>query len=307
MNMPENKSDYDIQNEKIGKRMSLIKRKIVVMSGKGGVGKTTVTVNIASALASMGLKVGILDTDVHGPNVAKMLGCEDGSVLSPDGVVMYPVETEKGIKVMSLAFVLTDPDEAIIWRGAMKMSAIRQFLGDTEWGELDYLIIDTPPGTGDEQLTVVQSIPDLTGAIIVTTPQSVAILDSRRSVTFARRTGVPIIGVIENMSGLKCPNCGTEIPVFGKGGGRNMCLDMNVPFLGAIPMELDLMQAEDSGKEWVEEGTSHPSLEAIMEIANKLEYSDACTTGREMNRLGTSSCSPEACAHCTSNCSSKKK
>ena len=208
---------------------------------------------------------------------------------------------------MSLSFVLSDPDEAIIWRGAMKMGAIRQFLGDTEWGELDYLIIDTPPGTGDEQLTVVQSIPDLTGAIIVTTPQSVAILDSRRSVTFARRTGVPIIGVIENMSGLKCPNCGTEIPVFGKGGGRNMCLDMNVPFLGAIPMELDLMKAEDSGKEWVEEGTSHPSLEAIMEIANKLEYSDACTTGREMNRLGTSSCSPEACAHCTSNCSSKKK
>ena len=123
MNMPDNKSDYDIQNEKIGKRMSLIKRKIVVMSGKGGVGKTTVTVNIASALASMGLKVGILDTDVHGPNVAKMLGCEDGSVLSPDGVVMYPVETEKGIKVMSLAFVLPDPDEAIIWRGAMKVRA----------------------------------------------------------------------------------------------------------------------------------------------------------------------------------------
>lgn len=305
--MPDNKSDYDIQNEKIQNRMSLIKRKIVVMSGKGGVGKTTVTVNLASSLAEMGLKVGVLDTDVHGPNVGKMFGVENESVFSPDGVVMYPVEAKNGVKIMSLAFVIGNPDEAVIWRGAMKMGAIRQFLGDTEWGELDYLIIDTPPGTGDEQLTVVQSIPDLTGAIIVTTPQSVAILDSRRSVTFARRTGVPIIGVIENMSGLKCPECGTEIPVFGKGGGRNMCLDMNVPFLGAIPMELDLMKAEDSGKEWVEEGTSHPSREAIMEIADKLEHSDACTTGREMNRLGTSSCSPDACAHCSSNCPSKQK
>ena len=305
--MAENKSEYDIQSEKIESRMSRIKRKIVVMSGKGGVGKTTVTVNLASSLAEMGLKVGVLDTDVHGPNVGKMFGVENESVFSPDGVVMYPVEAKNGVKIMSLAFVIGNPDEAVIWRGAMKMGAIRQFLGDTEWGDLDYLIIDTPPGTGDEQLTVVQSISDLTGAIIVTTPQSVAILDSRRSVTFARRCGVPIIGVIENMSGLKCPGCGTEIPVFGKGGGRNMCLDMNVPFLGAIPMELDLMKAEDSGKEWVEEGTSHPSLEAIMGIANKLEYSDACTTGREMNRLGTSSCSPEACAHCTSNCSSKKK
>lgn len=305
--MPNEKSDYDIQSEKIAQRMSKIKRKIVVMSGKGGVGKTTVTINIASALASMGLKVGVLDTDVHGPNVAKMLGCEDGAVLSPDGVVMYPVETEKGIKVMSLSFVLQDPDEAIIWRGAMKMSAIRQFLGDTEWGELDYLVIDTPPGTGDEQLTVVQSIEDITGAIIVTTPQSVAILDSRRSVTFARRCGVPIIGVIENMSGLKCPQCGTEIPVFGKGGGRNMCLEMNVPFLGEIPMEIDLRKAEDSGEEWVKEGATHPSAEAIYKIAEKLEKGDACTTGREMNRIGTSHCSPDACAHCSSNCSSKKK
>ena len=305
--MAENKSEYDIQSEKIESRMSRIKRKIVVMSGKGGVGKTTVTVNLASSLAEMGLKVGVLDTDVHGPNVGKMFGVENESVFSPDGVVMYPVEAKNGVKIMSLAFVIGDPDEAVIWRGAMKMGAIRQFLGDTEWGDLDYLIIDTPPGTGDEQLTVVQSISDLTGAIIVTTPQSVAILDSRRSVTFARRCGVPIIGVIENMSGLKCPGCGTEIPVFGKGGGRNMCLDMNVPFLGAIPMELDLMKAEDSGKEWVEEGTSHPSREAIMEIADKLEHSDACTTGREMNRLGTSSCSPDACAHCSSNCPSKQK
>ncbi len=298
-------NEYDEQTARIDERMSLIKRKIVVMSGKGGVGKTTVTVNIASALRDMGCSVGILDCDIHGPNVAKMLGVKDAELYSPDGKTMLPIETDNGIKVMSLAFALPDPDDAIIWRGAMKMGVIRQFLGDTEWGTLDYLIIDTPPGTGDEQLTVVQSINDLTGAIIVTTPQEVAILDSRRSVTFARKCGIPIIGVIENMSGLKCPNCGTEIPVFGRNGGKNMALEMNTPFLGSIPMELELMESEDKGEDWVKE-TTHPSVQKIREIAEKLEKGDACTTGREMNRLGTSSCSPEACAHCSSNCSSKK-
>lgn len=299
------KSEYDLQTERIDSRMAAISRKIVVMSGKGGVGKTTVAVNLAFALSEMGKKVGILDCDIHGPNVAKMLGVKDAEIFSPDGVTMYPVTAKNGIEVMSLAFALPDPDDAVIWRGAMKMGVIRQFLGDTEWGTLDYLIIDTPPGTGDEQLTVVQSIKDITGAIIVTTPQDVAILDSRRSVTFARKCGLPIIGVIENMSGLKCPECGTEIPVFGKNGGRNMALEMNTPFLGAIPMEIDLMKSEDNGEEWIRD-TTHPSAEALVAIADKLENGDACTTGREMNYLGSSSCSPEACAHCTSECSSRK-
>ncbi len=299
------KSEYDLQTERIDSRMAQISRKIVVMSGKGGVGKTTVAVNLAFALSEMGKKVGILDCDIHGPNVAKMLGVKDAEIFSSDGQTMYPVTAKNGIEVMSLAFALPDPDDAVIWRGAMKMGVIRQFLGDTEWGTLDYLIIDTPPGTGDEQLTVVQSIKDITGAVIVTTPQEVAILDSRRSVTFARKCGLPIIGVIENMSGLKCPECGTEIPVFGKNGGRNMALEMNTPFLGAIPMEIDLMKSEDSGEEWIKD-TTHPSAEALVAIADKLENGDACTTGREMNYLGSSSCSPEACAHCTSDCSSRK-
>lgn len=304
--MAEQKSDYDIQQEKIDARMSRIKRKIVVMSGKGGVGKTTVTVNLANALREMGATVGVLDVDIHGPNVPKMFGCEDASLDSPDGVTIYPVEAENGIKVISLSFALPDPEDAIIWRGAMKMGVIRQFLGDVEWGDLDYLIIDTPPGTGDEQLTVVQSIKGMTGTIIVTTPQQVAILDSRRSVTFARRCALPIIGIVENMSGLKCPDCGTEIPVFGKGGGKNMALEMNVPFLGAVPMELDLMNAEDNGKEWVSEPGTHPSVDALKAIADKIQNGDACTTGRDMHFINTGSCSPEACAHCTSNCSSKK-
>ncbi len=298
-------NEYDLQTERIDSRMHDIKRKIVVMSGKGGVGKTTVTVNLARALRSMGCSVGILDCDIHGPNVAKMLGVKDAELVSPDGMTMLPVETEDGIRVMSLAFALPDPEDAVIWRGAMKMGVIRQFLGDTEWGTLDYLIIDTPPGTGDEQLTVVQSIKDLTGAIIVTTPQSVAILDSRRSVTFARKCGVPIIGVIENMSGLKCPECGTLIPVFGKNGGKNMALEMNTPFLGSVPMELDLMESEDNGEDILHD-TTHPSAAALYEIAEKLEKGNACTTGREMNYLNTPSCSPEACEHCTSDCKGRK-
>ena len=298
------KSEYEIQSEKIESRMAHIKRKIVVMSGKGGVGKTTVSVNLAFALSEMGCKVGILDADIHGPNVAKMLGCTDSSLSSPDGTTLIPVEAKNGIKVMSLAFALPDPDDAIIWRGAMKMGVIRQFLGDTEWGDLDYLIIDTPPGTGDEQLTVVQSIDSLTGAIIVTTPQSVAILDSRRSVTFARKCNIPIIGVIENMSGLKCPNCGFEIPIFGKNGGKNMCLEMNVPFLGAVPMEVDLMESEDKGEEWVKE-EAHASAKALMDIAIKLEKTDVCTTAREMN-LPKEGCSPSSCSSCHLDCPSKK-
>lgn len=195
----------------------------------------------------------------------------------------------------------------MIWRGSMKMGAIRQFLADVEWGELDYLLIDTPPGTGDEQLTVCQSIPELTGTIIVTTPQDVAILDARRSVNFSRKLGVAIIGVIENMSGLVCPNCKTEIPIFGKGGGRRMCQEMHVPFLGEVPMEMDLRIAEDEGKDWSHEGVSHPSQKALREIANEINNGTACSTSRDTSFLGTPSCKPSACATCTSNCPSRKK
>lgn len=296
------KSEYEIQSEKIDMRMARIKRKIVIMSGKGGVGKTTVSVNLAFALSKMGAKVGILDADIHGPNCAKMLGCEDGQLQSLDGKTIIPVEAKNGIKVMSLVFALPNADDAIIWRGSMKMGVIRQFLGDTEWGDLDYLIIDTPPGTGDEQLTVVQSISSLTGAIIVTTPQKVAILDSRRSVTFARKCNIPIIGVIENMSGLKCPNCGFEIPIFGKDGGKNMAKEMGIPFLGAVPMEVDLMESEDKGEEWVGDSL-HPSAKALMDIALNLDREDLSALKRE--KAKSSGCSPSMCASCHASCSSK--
>lgn len=301
------KDEYELTSERIRERMDKIGRKIMVMSGKGGVGKTTVTVNLANELSKMGCRVGVLDTDLHGPNVAKMFGVEGASLSSNDGVSFLPVEVNENLKVISLAFALEDPDAPVIWRGSMKMGAIRQFLADVEWGELDYLIIDTPPGTGDEQLTVCQSIPELTGTIIVTTPQDVAILDARRSVNFSRRLGVAIIGVIENMSGLVCPHCKEEIPIFGKGGGRRMCEQMHVPFLGEVPMEMDLRVAEDEGKNWMSEGASHPSSEALKRIANEINFGTACSTSRDTSFLGTSFCKPSACASCTSNCPSRNK
>ncbi|MCQ2398730.1 MAG: Mrp/NBP35 family ATP-binding protein, partial [Sphaerochaetaceae bacterium] len=233
------------QEEKICERMDAIGRKILIMSGKGGVGKTTVTVNLANALLAMGKTVGVLDTDIHGPNIAKMFGCE-GQILQGDETgEIQPVSPREGLKLVSLSFALSDPDQAVIFRGPMKISVIKQFLADVNWGTLDYLLIDSPPGTGDEQLTVCQSIPALAGCLIVTTPQKVAILDARRSVSFARDLDVEIIGVVENMSCLICPDCGHEIPVFGKDGGKNMCMDMNVPLIASIPMEIGLQQNED--------------------------------------------------------------
>lgn len=304
--MPE-MDEYEAQNKRIRERLDKIGRKIMIMSGKGGVGKTTVTVNLAKALSDMGCRVGLLDVDLHGPNVAKMLGIENAELTSDDGVTMNPVKVNDNLSVMSLSFALNNPEDPVIWRGSLKMSAIRQFIGDCAWGELDYLLIDTPPGTGDEQLTVVQSIPELTGVIIVTTPQKVAILDAKRSVAFARKCGVAILGVVENMSGFICPECKKEIPIFGKGGGKRMCQELSVPFLGEIPMEIELMESEDEGKDFLEEPGSHPSADALKNIANAVNQITACSTSRDTSYLGTSFCAPSSCASCTSNCPSRKK
>ncbi len=294
------------QDKKIREHMDKIGRKILIMSGKGGVGKTTVTVNLANALVDAGCTVGVLDTDLHGPNVAKMLGCEDGRLDSYDGVSFIPVEARPGLKVVSLSFAIPDPDAPIVWRGPMKMSAIRQFLADVDWGVLDYLLIDSPPGTGDEQLTVCQSIPEMTGSVIVTTPQAVAVLDARRSVNFSRKLGVAILGVVENMSGLFCPECNTEIPVFGIGGGKKMAEDMHVPFLGRIPLEIPLREAEDGGTSWVSASPESPSAKAFKNIAMIINEGTACSSFRDTSFAGTSGCKPSACASCTSDCASRK-
>ncbi|MBR5668424.1 MAG: Mrp/NBP35 family ATP-binding protein, partial [Spirochaetales bacterium] len=217
-------SESEIQDIHIHNRMSMIDRKILIMSGKGGVGKSTVTVNLANALLAMGKTVGILDTDIHGPNIPKMLGCEDAILQgTEDGNSIIPVSPREGLKVVSVSFALGEPDQAVVWRGPMKLAVIKQFLADVQWGVLDYLLIDSPPGTGDEQLAVCQNVPDLTGAILVTTPQQVAILDAKKSMSFAQQLDVKILGLVVNMSCLICPVCGKRIPVFGKDGGKNLC------------------------------------------------------------------------------------
>ena len=227
--------------------LSSVKHVVVVMSGKGGVGKTTVAVNVAVALAMRGKKVGILDADLHGPNVPRMMGVEGERILANENGKMVPVETKYGVKVASIGFLLEDQSTPVIWRGPLKTGAIKQLLGEVEWGDLDYLIIDLPPGTGDEPLSVAQQVPRSDGAIVVTTPQEVSLLDVRKAINFARSLKMEVLGVVENMSGLICPHCGKEIDLFKKGGGKKVAEEMGVPFLGEIPIEPDAVEGGDIG------------------------------------------------------------
>jgi len=229
------------------RRLKAIRRKWVVLSGKGGVGKSTVAANLALALAAMRKDTGLLDVDVHGPSIPRMLGLENARPVIK-GDYLIPPEIEGRLKVMSLGFLFREKDEAVIWRGPMKTGAIRQMLRDTEWGDLDALVVDCPPGTGDEPLTILQLIGDVDGAVIVTTPQEVALADVRRSIQFCRKLGAPIAGVIENMSGFVCPHCGERTDVFKSGGAEAMARDMDVPFLGRIPLDPALMRACDAGR-----------------------------------------------------------
>lgn len=288
------------ESMRICRRMDRIGRKIMIMSGKGGVGKTTVTVNLAKALSRAGYKVGILDTDIHGPNIAKMLGCENAVLEGSEGEIQ-PV-TVQGMKVVSLSFALENPSDAIVFRGPMKLNVIKQFLADVNWGDLDYLLIDTPPGTGDEQLAAAQNIPALAGCIIVTTPQAVSVLDSKRTVSFANQLKLRVLGVVENMSGLVCPHCGKIIDVFGKGGAEKMCMEEGVPLIGTIPLEVGL-QIENGGT------VSEDSLsgQAFSSIAQIVHSSTKPLTSKDIGYVPKDeSCSPSACASCTADCPSKK-
>lgn len=225
--------------------MALIKNKLLILSGKGGVGKSTVAVHLAVALADRGFLTGLLDIDLHGPSIPKMLGLS-GQRVTAEGSLLKPLSYNESLKVISMASILGDQDTALIWRGPRKGGAIRQLLGDVLWGPLDFLVIDAPPGTGDEPLSVAQSIPGVR-AVVVTTPQQVAIQDVRRSLQFLDKLALPIVGVIENMSGLICPHCHKKIDLFKQGGGETLAKEWGVPFLGKIPLEPDLVSEADAG------------------------------------------------------------
>lgn len=238
------------EQDVLRKRMDSIKHKCMVLSGKGGVGKSTVATNVAVTLAMEGFRVGLIDADIHGPNIPKMMGIEDERP-SAASEGLLPISTPYGLKVMSIGFFLQSQDDAVIWRGPLKHNLIRQFLGEVHWGEIDFLIVDLPPGTGDEALSVAHLINGVSGAMIVTTPQDVALLDSRKAVTFARHLGIPLVGIVENMSGFTCPHCGKTVNLFKKGGGETAARDLLVPFLGSIPIDQEMVNCGDSGKPMV--------------------------------------------------------
>jgi ATP-binding protein involved in chromosome partitioning len=265
--------EIEEERQRLKQNMSKIKHKIAVMSGKGGVGKSTVTVNLAMAFAMQGHvdRVGILDADIHGPSIPKILGLKGHGfqVLGP-GVVI-PAIGPLGIRVVSMDFLLPNDETPVIWRGPLKMRAIQQFLADITWGELDFLFVDLPPGTGDEPLSVVQLIPDMDGVIIVTIPSDVSQAVVRKAVTFAKELRVPVIGVIENMSGFVCPKCGTRVDIFKTGGGRKIAEDLGVPFLGSIPIDPQICADSDEGVPFIVRHPDSPASKAFMDIVEKIE------------------------------------
>ena len=283
---------------RISKMDDQIKHKIMVLSGKGGVGKSTVATGLALSLARQGKKVGLMDIDITGPNIPKMLGLEEADLNVEEGQI-HPVDGPSGLKVISMAFLLEDPDKPVIWRGPIKLGAIQQFIGDVAWGELDALIIDFPPGTSDEPLTVSQSLPGIDGVVIVTTPQEVALLDSRKSINFAKTISVPVLGVVENMSGYtlrgtSTPNstvsvmgpggapidCQSDeegkwemtLDIFKSGGGEEASKEMEVPFLGALPFDPGIVRGGDDGVHRIiadPEGETARAFESIVKAVQE--------------------------------------
>ncbi|MEI7434948.1 MAG: Mrp/NBP35 family ATP-binding protein [Methanomicrobiales archaeon] len=246
-----------------------VKHVILVLSGKGGVGKSTVAVNLAFALSNHGRNTGLLDLDFHGPSIPKMLGIEDQRPAVLDKA-LEPVHVTGTLGVMSMAFLLPDTSSPVVWRGPMKMAAIQQFLNEVNWGPLDYLVVDLPPGTGDEALSIAQLAPNLRGAVIVTTPQDVAVLDAVKAIKFIEKLEMPVIGVIENMSGMVCPHCGGMIDLFGMGGGEKAAHDFGVPYLGAIPLDPEMVKAGDEGRPYILRHANTPTWKAVDAVMENL-------------------------------------
>jgi ATP-binding protein involved in chromosome partitioning len=253
---------------KIKETMGLIKNKLLVLSGKGGVGKSTVAVHLSVALSERGFSTGLLDIDLHGPSIPQMLGLS-GQKVTAHGALLQPLSYNDKLKVMSMASIIGDQKTALIWRGPRKGGAIRQLLGDVLWGPLEFLVIDAPPGTGDEPLSVAQSIPGVK-AIVVTTPQQVALQDVRRSLQFLDRVSLPILGIVENMSGLICPHCHEEIDLFKKGGGESLAREWGVPFLGRIPFDPGLVTEADAGRPYFKAHSDSTVVQAYTHIAREV-------------------------------------
>ncbi|MFO7651844.1 MAG: Mrp/NBP35 family ATP-binding protein [bacterium] len=268
-----NPAAADTDATRIAAALEHIANRLLVFSGKGGVGKTTVAVNLALGLALEGRRVGLLDTDITGPNVAKMLGVE-GARMGSSGERWAPVIAPGNLKVASMSFLLESSDAPVVWRGPLKMKAIAELLGNVDWGELDWLVIDAPPGTGDEPLSVAQLIPGA-AAVVVTTPQDVALLDSRKSVAFARMLKLNLLGVVENMSGMVCPKCGEHIALFKRGGGARMAQEMNVPLLGTLPLEPAVVESGDSGTPFLAGQPDSPAAVEMRRIVSRIIESEA--------------------------------
>jgi len=261
-------AEVDSQDKAIQESLGLIKNKFLVMSGKGGVGKTSVAANLAIALSRKGAKIGLMDVDLHGPDIPRMLGLK-GLLDVSDDRQLIPKFYSENLRVVSIESLAADADEAIIWRGPLKMHVIRQFISDVQWGPLDYLIIDSPPGTGDEPLSVAQTIPGAR-AIIVTTPQEISLADIRKSIKFCKTVNMPIFGLIENMSGFVCPHCSQPIDLFGIGGGFKTALSMNVPYLGRIPFDSKMVECSDAGESYLEKYPDTEATKALNDLVERI-------------------------------------
>jgi len=272
-------AEQEKEQKAINERMAHIKNTILVLSGKGGVGKSTVAVNIAVELAREGKRVGLMDVDIHGPSIPGMFGLDGVQVLH-NGSAIIPMEFTGNLSIMSIGFLLQGKGDAVIWRGPMKYHVIRQFISDVEWGELDYLIVDCPPGTGDEPLSVAQLVgAGKAGAVVVTTPQRVSVDDVRKSVQFCRKLDVKILGVIENMSGFVCPHCGKTSDIFDSGGGETLAKEMKAPFLGKIPIESGIVQSCDEGKPYVLNNSDSETAKAFGKVVEDILSSGENTGG----------------------------
>ncbi len=253
----------------VAENMKGIKHKIVILSGKGGVGKTTVATNLAASFAERGKSTGILDVDIYGPNVPKLLGLE-GQRPAVDDEFIEPILGPLGIKVMSMGFLLRKDDDAVAWRGPLVAKAISQFLANVRWGDLDILVVDLPPGTGDEILSILQSIPDIDGVVIVSTPQEVAVLDARRAIQLVEKMGVPVLGIVENMSEFVCPKCGESYKIFGEGAAKKASEEYGIEHLGTLPLDPRVITLSDKGTPFVIEEPDSKVANAFSELVDKL-------------------------------------